>query len=231
MRAAMARGGRASGDLIPWTLSQQFQDDGFAALSGARVVRIATHPDATKLGYGTRAMELLAQFYEGKLVSFGEGEEAGGDGIESRGGSSKRASTASAAATPSSSSSSSVLVSERVKPRKELPPLLVNVTDVSSPERLHWLGTSYGLTLPLFNFWRRGAYLPTYLRQTANDLTAEHTMIMIRPLDCADLVAAATPDAPAPRAGWHAAFVADFARRYMQVRRRRRRRLRPAALK
>lgn len=61
-----------AGDLIPWTLSQQFQDDGFAQLSGARVVRIATHPDAVKMGYGSRAIELLAQYYQGQLVTFDE---------------------------------------------------------------------------------------------------------------------------------------------------------------
>jgi len=41
----VGRGQRASGDLIPWTVSQQFQDDDFPSLSGARVVRIATHPE------------------------------------------------------------------------------------------------------------------------------------------------------------------------------------------
>ncbi len=69
----LSRGKGASGDLIPWTLAQQvchisefflrknwkpyagvfspfqFQDDDFASLSGARVVRIATHPDYQKV--------------------------------------------------------------------------------------------------------------------------------------------------------------------------------------
>ena len=43
--SGLARGERASGDLIPWTISQQFQDSDFAGLSGGRIVRIATHPD------------------------------------------------------------------------------------------------------------------------------------------------------------------------------------------
>src|SRR5690606_34917832 len=34
--SSLARGKRAGGDLIPWTISQQFQDDDFASLSGAR---------------------------------------------------------------------------------------------------------------------------------------------------------------------------------------------------
>lgn len=41
----LSRGKRASGDLIPWTVAQQFQDPDFPMLSGARIVRIATHPD------------------------------------------------------------------------------------------------------------------------------------------------------------------------------------------
>lgn len=43
------RGRMAAGDLIPWTISQQYQDDDFASLSGARVVRIAVHPDYAKV--------------------------------------------------------------------------------------------------------------------------------------------------------------------------------------
>ena len=42
---SLSRGRREGGDLIPWLVSQQFQDEDFAGLSGARVVRIATNPD------------------------------------------------------------------------------------------------------------------------------------------------------------------------------------------
>ncbi len=42
---SLSRGQRSGGDLIPWLISQQFQENQFAQLSGARVVRIATHPD------------------------------------------------------------------------------------------------------------------------------------------------------------------------------------------
>lgn len=60
---------KPSGDLIPWTLSKYFLDDHFPSLSGARVVRIATHPSAMNMGYGSKAMELLCRFFEGQLVS------------------------------------------------------------------------------------------------------------------------------------------------------------------
>lgn len=41
----LGRGRRAAGDLIPWTIAQQYQDNDFPRLAGARIVRIATHPD------------------------------------------------------------------------------------------------------------------------------------------------------------------------------------------
>lgn len=41
----LGRGRRAAGDLIPWTIAQQYQDQEFPTLAGARIVRIATHPD------------------------------------------------------------------------------------------------------------------------------------------------------------------------------------------
>lgn len=47
---SLARGQLPTGDLIPWTLGQQFQDPEFPRLSGARVVRIAVHPDLGRAG-------------------------------------------------------------------------------------------------------------------------------------------------------------------------------------
>lgn len=37
--------------MIPWTISQQYQDTDFPSLSGARIVRIAVHPDLGRAGY------------------------------------------------------------------------------------------------------------------------------------------------------------------------------------
>ena len=45
IRAALREGTKKSGDLIPWTVSEQFRQHDFGELSGARIVRIATHPD------------------------------------------------------------------------------------------------------------------------------------------------------------------------------------------
>lgn len=46
----LGRGLRAGGDMIPWLVSQQFQEGRFGMLSGARVVRIACHPDYANVG-------------------------------------------------------------------------------------------------------------------------------------------------------------------------------------
>ena len=56
-------GDRPAGDLIPWTVSNAFQNYDFPQFSGARVLRIATHPNAQGQKYGTRAMHLLTQYY------------------------------------------------------------------------------------------------------------------------------------------------------------------------
>jgi N-acetyltransferase 10 len=165
-------GNRASGDLVPWTVAQQFQDDDFPHLDGARVVRIATHAAATRMGYGKRALELLAKFYQGELVNAdGDAEEA--EAFENLGSSSHAA---------EGEPDARGLLGEKVRPRKNLPPLLVPLGDLRPP-RLHYLSVSYGLTRDLFNFWAGSGFRPVYLRQTPNELTGEYSCIMLRALD------------------------------------------------
>ena len=65
---------------------------------------------------------------------------------------------------------SAALHSETLAPRSALPPLLLTLGE-RPPEALQYLGTSFGLTLPLFHFWARSQYKPVYVRQTASDIT------------------------------------------------------------
>jgi len=51
---------------------------------------------------------------------------------------------------------------------------------------LHYLGTSFGVTKELFQFWKKNLFVPIYLRQTANELTGEHTCVMLRPINLND---------------------------------------------
>jgi N-acetyltransferase 10 len=73
------------------------------------------------------------------------------------------------------------------------------------PERLHYIGTSFGLTANLLRFWKKAGFTPTYLRQTANDLTGEHTTIMLKILDHDSSSA------------WLPAYWTDFRRRLLSL--------------
>ncbi len=78
--------------------------------------------------------------------------------------------------------SASGLLDEELKPRANLPPLLSRLQE-RRPEHLDYLGVSFGLTEDLLRFWKRNGFLPTYLRQTPNDLTGEHSCIMLKRLN------------------------------------------------
>lgn len=56
------------------------------------------------------------------------------------------------------------LLEENIKPRRDLPPLLVHLRE-RRPERLHYLGVSFGLTMDLFRFWRKHKFAPFYICQ------------------------------------------------------------------
>ncbi|GAQ78702.1 N-acetyltransferase 10 [Klebsormidium nitens] len=197
--ATLAQGGSPTGDLIPWTISQQFQDAEFPSLSGARVVRIACHPDLQRAGYGTRAMELLGRYYEGQLTDLAEVE------LEDKKAAKKSKSVVEAAAQVAS------LQDEQVKPRADLPPLLVSLAE-RRPEKLHYVGVSYGLTQQLFNFWKRLGMMPVYLRQTPNDITGEHTCIMLKALQTDEVESLSEGGA-----NWVQPFFQDFKRRFLSL--------------
>lgn len=67
-RAALAAGQLPQGDMLPWMIGQQFQDSKFPSLSGARIVRIATHPGILKAGYGSKAVKELCKYYQGEFA-------------------------------------------------------------------------------------------------------------------------------------------------------------------
>jgi N-acetyltransferase 10 len=50
-------------------------------------------------------------------------------------------------------------------------------------ERLSYIGVSFGLTSDLLRFWKKIGYLPVYLRQTPNELTGEHSCIVLKELN------------------------------------------------
>jgi len=48
------------------------------------------------------------------------------------------------------------------------------------PFAIHWIGTSFGVTKELYNFWAKNEMQPIYVRQTSNELTGEHSCLMIK---------------------------------------------------
>lgn len=189
---SLSRGRRPDGDLIPWLVSQQYQDDEFASLSGARVVRIATNPDYASMGYGSRALQLLTDYYEGRFTNLAEDAEVVGEETITR-------------VTDAELANANLLDDNiKVRDQSKMPPLF-SVLSQRRPVELDYVGVSYGLTQPLHKFWKRSSFAPVYLRQTANSLTGEHTTVMIRPLE---------------RSGdrsWLGAFSRDFHRRFMEL--------------
>ncbi|KAF2186868.1 N-acetyltransferas-like protein [Zopfia rhizophila CBS 207.26] len=190
--SSLSRGVRAGGDLIPWIVSQQFQDENFAGLSGARVVRIATNPDYINMGYGSRALELLVDFYDGKLSSLSETEPQEVEEMRR--------------VTEEELENSTLLKDDvKVREAKDMPPLFARLSEIKAPQ-LDYVGVSFGLTQPLHKFWKRANFVPVYLRQTPNDLTGEHTCVMLRSLETT------TSDG-----SWVAAFAKDFQRRFLSL--------------
>ena len=195
--SALSRGVRSSGDLIPWVVSQQFQDDDFATLSGARVVRIATHPDYIGMGYGAKALEQLNDYYSGKIQSLEEDMIVEEEMVR----------------VSDSELENAQLSSDKIQVRdpSTMPPLLLKLSERPPKEFLHWLGVSYGLTPQLHKFWKRAGYSPVYLRQTTNELTGEHTCIMLKALDREG------GEVKIDRSSWLSEFSLDFKKRFLDL--------------
>ncbi|GMT28646.1 hypothetical protein PFISCL1PPCAC_19943, partial [Pristionchus fissidentatus] len=162
VKQSLESGKRAAGDLLPWTISQQFLDKEFSSLSGARIVRIAVHPNYQGMGYGGRAMQLLHDYYQGKFPCMKE------DGEKRQAKSVKDVETLQ-------------LMEEQITPRTNLPPLLERLTERRA-EKLDYLGVSFGLTVELLKFWKKCSFVPVYIRQESSILTGEHTLIALKNL-------------------------------------------------
>ncbi|KAI3878026.1 hypothetical protein MKW98_008303 [Papaver atlanticum] len=191
-------GRQPHGDEIPWRFYEQFQDSKFASLSGARIVRIAVHPSAMKLGYGSIAVELLTRYYEGQLTSI--------DVIDAE---KEVEETRPVSVTEAAEKVS--LLEETVKPRSNLPHLLVHLTE-RRPEKLHYVGVSFGLTLDLFRFWRKQKFAPFHICQTPNAVTGENTCMVIKPLTNDDIEASGSDEW-----GFFSPFYQDFRKRFARL--------------
>ncbi|KAJ9177701.1 hypothetical protein P3X46_012891 [Hevea brasiliensis] len=194
---SLSDGHQPFGDQIPWKFCEQFRDTVFPSLSGARIVRIATHPSAMKLGYGSAAMELLTRYYEGQFTPISEVDfETNVDSPQTR--------VTEAAEKVS-------LLEENIKPRTDLPHLLVHLRE-RRPEKLHYLGVSFGLTLELFRFWRKHKFAPFYIGQIPSTVTGEHTCMVLKPLNSDDIEVSGSDNW-----GFFGPFYQDFRLRFSRL--------------
>ncbi|XP_009339476.2 LOW QUALITY PROTEIN: RNA cytidine acetyltransferase 1 [Pyrus x bretschneideri] len=187
---SLSDGHQPSGDQIPWKFCEQFQDTVFPGLSGARIVRIATHPSAMKIGYGSQAVELLTRYYEGQFAPISELDVEDVETPPLR--------VAEAAEKVS-------LLEESIKPRTDLPHLLVHLRE-RRPEKLHYIGVSFGLTLDLFKFWWKHKFAPFYIGHIPSAVTGEHTCMVLKSLKNDELE---TSD--------FRPFYLDFRRRFLRL--------------
>ncbi|CAH9071184.1 unnamed protein product [Cuscuta epithymum] len=191
-------GRQPSGDQIPWKFFQQFNDTVFPSLSGARIVRIATHPTAMKLGYGSAASELLTRYFEGQLTQICELDDVE-DVLQN-----PSVNVIEAAEKVS-------LLEENIKPRVDLPPLLVPLRE-RRPEKLHYIGVSFGLTLDLFRFWRKQKFGPFFIGYSPNSVTGEHTCMVLKPLNADDIEVDENHEW-----GFFGPFYQDFKKRFSRL--------------
>lgn len=194
---SLSDGYQPSGDQIPWKFCQQFQDTVFPSLSGARIVRIATHPNAMGMGYGSAAVELLTRYFEGQLTVISEVDFE--DASE----------TPQVRVTEAAKKVS--LLEENIKPRMNLPPLLVHLRE-RRPEKLHYIGVSFGLTLDLLRFWRRHKFAPFYIGHIPSNVTGEHTCMVLKPLNSDDIETSGSDDL-----GFFRPFYDDYRRRFTEL--------------
>lgn len=175
---ALKQGHRPSGDLLPWTISQHFADDDFPKLAGIRIVRIACHPSLQRKGYGSRALSLLIEWLDRPECE--------------------------TAVKKTDVYSEDALLTEELKPR-ESEALLTCVENMAPSYSVDYCGTSFGVTVDLYHFWSKAGYVPVYVRQQINDVTGEHSLIMLRTLEKSKNKLSLS------------SFVEDFRRRFIKM--------------
>lgn len=88
------------------------------------------------MGYGIRALSLLKNYYEFKFPCLDDDSLPVQEEIRNI------------------DDDEVNLLEESVEPKKSLPPLLLKLNE-RAPERIDYIGVSYGLTEGLLKFWKR----------------------------------------------------------------------------
>lgn len=154
------RGIKPSGDLVPWTLSDQFLDRSLFDLMGSRIIRIASHPAAARMGYGSRSIDILRQFFKNELIQV------------------DHKISWEAFVNPQVNSMDNDALTAQIVPKKQLPSLLKNACELNPPD-IQYLSVSYGLTKDLFKFWDKNQFRCVHIKHSKNEITGENNAIML----------------------------------------------------
>lgn len=100
------------------------------------------------MGYGTRALKLLEKYFKGEIYDTDE----------------KSDSEEETTTQPEKAPEKSQLQTEVIQPREQKP--LLQILSQRPPEKVHYMGTSFGVTQSLYSFWQKNGYIPIYLRLT-----------------------------------------------------------------
>ncbi|KAK4391830.1 RNA cytidine acetyltransferase 1 [Sesamum angolense] len=136
---SLRNGHQPAGDQIPWKFCEEFENTDFPMLSGARI-----H------GYGSAALDLLTRYYKGQLDLITEEDKETKDKQKLPGNVTQAAAKVS-------------LLEETITPRQDLPPLLIHLRH-RTPEKIHYIGASFGLTLDLYHFWKKHRFQGKFAR-------------------------------------------------------------------
>lgn len=92
----------------------------------------------------------MIKYYEGQLQDFDNIKVDEGKELKTK-------------AVTKHSSKEKGLLDEKLKPKKHISPILQKLSE-RKPAPLMYIGTSFGVTKELFQFWRKSNFVPIYLR-------------------------------------------------------------------
>ncbi|KAK6590145.1 hypothetical protein RS030_172589 [Cryptosporidium xiaoi] len=204
IKSSLSRGLRPSGDLIPWTLCNHLARDDFGKLTGVRIVRIATHPSAQRMGYGSYAVKQLLNKLDELKNSVAIDNITDPTKHIQVSSNPKNNNTIKVRNNSLINNTNVDIKSEIIEKSKDIPPLLEPVSDMDfilkHNEQIDYIGTAFGITIELHKFWSKLEFTPVYIRQQVSEVTGEHSIIMLKCIgNC-----------------WLSSFVEDFSSRIIQ---------------
>ncbi|EJW03176.1 hypothetical protein EDEG_02481 [Edhazardia aedis USNM 41457] len=167
MKRFVAQGGNRDGNLVPWTLFENYLSDDFLFLKGVRIVRIAVHPEFVRMGYGTKAINLFLDFI--------------------RSNNEKNSVEFNVKKNPVGKLDNTDLSNKKNKNENKMLPtkqntLLIPLNNVSY-KTSEYVGTSFGATNELVQFWAKSNFFPVYLKNQPSRITGDFSTICIHPIN------------------------------------------------